>query len=77
MILSNDIQSDGTKGSPESGVGVLFENYSLKWCSFFWLGNCSKFNSNFEFEYQMWVQIYQKFEKDCSPFIKLAESEYW
>jgi hypothetical protein len=28
------------------------------------VGNCKKFYFTFEFEYQMWDKIFQKFEKD-------------
>ncbi len=31
------------------------------------LGNCDKFYFTFKFKYQMWVQIFQKFEKDQIP----------
>jgi len=36
------------------------------------LGNCDKFYSTFEFEYRMWVQIYQKFEMDWIPICNLS-----
>jgi hypothetical protein len=36
------------------------------------VGNCNKFYFTFKFEYQMWVQIYQKFEKDWIPISHLS-----
>ncbi len=37
-----------------------------------WVGNCDNFFI-FEFEYGMWVQIFQKFEKDQIPIRHLSE----
>ncbi len=35
------------------------------------LGNCDKFYFTFKFEYQLWVWIFQKFEKGQIPFCHL------
>ncbi len=42
------------------------------------VGNCNKFYFIFEFEYRLWFQIFQKFEKHRTflPFVKLVKSEY-
>jgi hypothetical protein len=36
------------------------------------IGNCDKFYITFEFEYQMWVKINQKFEEDWLPIHHLS-----
>jgi hypothetical protein len=37
------------------------------------ISNCDKFYFTFEFEYQMWVQIFKKFEKDWIPICHLSD----
>ncbi len=39
--------------------------------SLYELGNCKKIYFTFEFEYQTWVQIFQKFKKDRIPICHL------